>query len=176
MIADHETALIGQITDRIIDADRLVREQHGEVFPSFAMYRLILCGDRLHLSSFRQWWVNFSLQWVADNYRKEFDDETVCVAAWDALARVMQQCEGEEFVEVYNEFLDRTEKVQIRRDPIMTDEYASESLGVRRSTYTLLRKSLQLILARQLDMYWLDLLAAYAKVIADERREMYKLR
>jgi hypothetical protein len=175
MIADHETALIGPITDRIIDADAMVRSEHGEKYPAFAIYRLILCGDRLHLTRVRQWWVSFCIQWVADNYRKKFSDEVVCVAAWDSLARVMQQGEAEEFVEVYNEFLDRMETVRVYREPVLTDEFAAGSLEMRVETYSMMRKALQTILTKWLHQYWLDLLAAYARVIAAERRDLVRL-
>src|SRR5690606_16750213 len=42
---DFETYLVGPVTDKIIDADRLVRQRVSNGFPNWALYRCVYAGD-----------------------------------------------------------------------------------------------------------------------------------
>lgn len=147
MIADHETALIGPITDSIIDADRIVREEYGDEFPNFEVYRLILCGERIHLKEVRQWWVGFCHAFATQTLRKKPSDEVICFAAWDSLQRLMNPL-----------------------DAVLTDDYVAGELGCDDDSYRILRKAFEVILSRSMQNYWDKLLIAYAKVKRHERR------
>jgi len=144
---DYETQLIGPINDTIIDADRLARMEYGNGFPNFAMYRLILAGDRLYLSRVRQWWVLFSIEWCRSHMRKGYSEELATLAAWDSLQRVMDPAR-----------------------PILPAQEAAESLGVDLETYTRARNSLQGTLGSALSVYWAILGATYRLTRHTERK------
>ena len=144
----YETRLASEIHDSLIDADRFVRDEYGETFPNFALYRLVLCGDRNHLRNVREWWEVFCILWADANMRKKQDGEAVLLAARDALQSFMEPN---------------------RR--IMTDEAASEECGLHRTSYTLMRKGFMVILAQILETYMERLMVAYARVRKMERAQ-----
>ena len=144
---DYETQLVGPITDSIIDADRLARLEHRNGFPNFAMYRLILCGDRAYLPAVRQWWVLFSLEWCRGHMRKGFSEELATIAAWDSLQRVMDPAR-----------------------PILGAAEAAESCGVELETYTRARNNLREILGAALQVHWNVMCGTYRLVRHFERK------
>jgi len=128
---DYETELVGPITDAIIDADRLARAEHRNGFPNFALYRVVLCRDRLYLPLVRQWWVLFSIEWCRNRMRGSFSEELATVAAWDSLQRVMDPVR-----------------------PILPGPEAADSLGVHCRDYTRVRDGLVAILYAAVGEYW----------------------
>lgn len=144
---DYETDLIGPIHDGIIDADRLAGLDHRNGFPNFALYRLVLAGDRLYLPHVRRWWVLFSLEWCRSHMRGGFSEELATIAAWDSLQRVMEPAR-----------------------PLIPAAEAAEALGVDLETYTRARNSLRMILQAALDTYWTLLCGTYRIVAYLERR------
>lgn len=143
---DYETQLVGPITDSIIDADRLARLEHRNGFPNFALYRLVLAGDRAYLPSVRQWWVLFAIEWCRGNMRRGFSADLATVAAWDSLQRVMDP-----------------------KRPIVAADDAAGALGVELETYTRTRNELRAILAAALSSYWSVMGITYRVVRAAER-------
>lgn len=145
---DYETELLGQVTDTMIDADRLARLDHRSGFPSFAIYRLVIAQDRLHLVGVRRWWVLFSLEWCRTHMRSGFSEELAATAAWDSLQRVMEPAH-----------------------PLVPAAWAAECLGVELETYTRARNNLRAILQAELDSYWTILCGTYRIAAYLERRE-----
>ena len=141
MIADHETALIGPITDRIIDADRLVRDEHGEGFPNFAIYRLILCGDRLYMPQVREWWVGFCIGWSEQEMSRYPGDDLIVMAAWDSLQRTVSP-----------------------NQPVLNDVYAASELQMSVEAYACVRKLFERILSNIVRVYWWRMVWAHEKV------------
>lgn len=144
---DYETQLVGPITDAIIDADRLARLEHRNGFPNFALYRLILAGDRAYLTVVRQWWVLFAIEWCRNNMRHGFDEDVAVHAAWDSLARVMEP----------------------RRDAHPSRSEVAASLGVDDESFNHATRTLQSILNAALMAYWLWLQVSYRVVKIRER-------
>lgn len=144
---DYETQLVGPITDAIIDADRLARLEHRNGFPNFAMYRLILCGERQYLPMVRQWWVLFAIEWCKRKMKRGYSEELATVAAWDTLQRAMDPAR-----------------------PILCADEAAASLGVSRNTYLYARNSLGAILGAALKSYWEWLEISYRIVRKLERK------
>ncbi len=145
---DFDTALIGPVTESIIDADRLVRLDWKNGFPNWYLYRVALAGDSLGMDPLRTWCVAFSVAYCQDGgvRRSAYTDELACVAAWDALHIVMH------------------------KRPIQPHTVTAEALGVHHKTYRRLRDSLAARLGASLDEYWIRLGAAYRHVILFERR------
>lgn len=128
---DHETQLVGPISDTIIDAARLARLEHRNGFPNFAMYRLILAGDRAYLPAVRQWWVVFSLEWCRSRMRRGYSEELATIAAWDSLQRMMEPGR-----------------------PMLSGPEVAESLGVHCRDYVRMRDGLLAVLQAAVSVYW----------------------
>ena len=146
---DFDTALVGSVTERIIDADRLVRlDWKDNSFPNWELYRTALAGDSLYLTRLRQWAVAFSVAYCTTGgiKRHAYSDELACVAAWDAL------------------------HVTLYRRPLDCYTTLAERLGVHHRTYRRLRDSLARRMLASLDEYWIRLSAAYRHVILYERK------
>ena len=143
---DYETELVGPITDAIIDADRLARAEHRNGFPNFALYRLIMCGDRMYLEHVRHWWVLFAIEWCRNRMRGSFSEDLATIAAWDSLQRVMDPAR-----------------------PILSWPEVSESLGVHCRDYVRVRDGLTAILYAAVGEYWNWLGITYRVVRRFER-------
>lgn len=143
---DYETQLVGRITDTIIDADRLARLEHRNGFPNFAMYRLVLAGDRAYLPSVRQWWVLFSIEWCRNHMRGAYSEELATIAAWDSLQRTMDPPR-----------------------PILAAPEVADSLGVQCKDYVRVRDNLAAILSAALRVYWDWMNVTYRVVRRTER-------
>lgn len=143
---DYETELVGPITDAIIDADRLARAEHRNGFPNFALYRLIMCGDRMYLEHVRHWWVLFAIEWCRNRMRGSFSEELATIAAWDSLQRVMDPAR-----------------------PILSGPEVAESLGVHCRDYVRVRDGLTAILYAAVGEYWNWLGITYRVVRRFER-------
>lgn len=58
---DFESYLCGGVTDKIIDADRLVRSEWSNGFPNWALYRTCLAGDTNMRQQMREWCVAYAV-------------------------------------------------------------------------------------------------------------------
>lgn len=145
---DFDTALIGPVTESIIDADRLVRLEWKNGFPNWMLYRTALAGDSLYLTPLRQWAVAFAVAYcTTGGMRKDaYSEEAACAAAWDALHMVLYRKQFQPYRET------------------------AERLGIHHSTYKRLRSHLYLSMKLSMDEYWVQLGAAYRHVILYERR------
>lgn len=144
---DFDTALIGAVTDSIIDADRLVRIEWRNGFPNWWLYRTVLAGDSLYLTDLRQWAVAFAVAYGMSGgvKRHAYSDELACIAAWDALAMLLSPAADHPYRET------------------------AAALGVHHSTYRRLRSHIYGSLRGSMEMYWCQLGAAYRQVIFYER-------
>lgn len=144
---DFDTMLIGPITARIIDADRLVRIDWRNGMPNWELYRTALAGDALYLPRLKQWVVAFSVAYCTTGgvKRSAYSDELAAVAAWDALHMLVHCRELQPYT------------------------VSADALGVHHKTYKRLRDTLYLRLRASLDAYWMRLTIAYRQVILAER-------
>lgn len=145
---DFDTALIGAVTERIVDADRLVRLEWKNGFPNWGLYRTALAGDSLHLTAVRQWTVAFTVAYCMGGgiKRQAYSDELAVVAAWDAL-HMLVHCK-----------------------PMQPYTLTAEALGVHHKTYRCLRDTIFARLRASMDEYWIRLTCAYRQVILYERK------
>src|SRR5688572_1578314 len=58
---DFETYLCGEITPKIIDADRIARSHVNNGFPNWALYRTVYAGDSHMRQMVRDWCVAFAI-------------------------------------------------------------------------------------------------------------------
>ena len=138
---DYDTELVGEITDEVIDADRLCRLEYSNGFPNFAIYRLVLAGDRSYMPIVRPWWELFALEWCRSNMRGGFSPELAVIASWDSLHRVCHPNESH-----------------------MPAQDAADALDVDLETYTRARNSLKAVLGASLAHYW-GLLGAMYRIV-----------
>jgi hypothetical protein len=145
---DFGTMLIGPVTERVIDADRLVRLEWRNGFPNWLMYRTAMAGDTLGRGQLRQWIVAFTLAYCADGAvrRDAYSDELATFAAWDAYS-LLVHCKQ---VQPYT--------------------ITAEALGVDPKTYKRLRNRVYARLRASLDEYWLRLECAIRYIVLSERK------
>jgi hypothetical protein len=145
---DYETMLVGAITERIIDADRLVGYEFKNGMPNFELYRTVLAGDDRYFESLRHWVVALTIAYAqSGGVRTDaYSDEFATVAAWDALYVLMF------------------------RKPMQPDYVSAESVGVRDVTYTRLRNAMAARLNASMQEYWIRLQVAIRQVILLERK------
>lgn len=88
---DFETYLVGPVTDKIIDADRLVRQRVSNGFPNWALYRCVYAGDTHLLPMLRDWCVSYAIAASESGLiRKGLPvEEMGCLAGWDAYYRLL---------------------------------------------------------------------------------------
>ena len=88
---DFETYLVGPVTDKIIDADRLVRQRVSNGFPNWALYRCVYAGDTHLLPMMRDWCVAYAIAAAESGLiRKGLPvEEMGCLAGWDAYYRLL---------------------------------------------------------------------------------------
>ena len=87
---DFETYLCGEVTDKIIDADRLARANVETGFPNWALYRTVYAGDSHMRQMVRDWCVAFAISAAeAGLVRKGLPHEEMgALAGWDAYYRL----------------------------------------------------------------------------------------
>lgn len=87
---DFDTYLVGAITDKIIDADRLARREMRNGFPNWALYRTFLCGDHHLRILARDWCVAYAIAAAESGVvSPEMPAEEMgCLAGWDAYYRL----------------------------------------------------------------------------------------
>lgn len=138
---DFDTALIGPVTESIIDADRLVRLDWKNGFPNWAMYRTTLAGDDLHSVRLREWVVAFAHRVAQTVVREDaYSDELACAAGWDAWAMLLANRELQPYT------------------------VTAKAVGANPKTYKRLRDLLYRMLRASQDEYWIRLGAAYRHV------------
>lgn len=145
---DSETALIGPITARIIDADRLVRVDYRNGFPNWMLYRTAMAGDSLYLARLREWVIAFTWVYAVNGgvKRKAITDELIGCAALDALSMLIHQ------------------------RPLQAYRVTAETIDANPKTYWRLREAVYLRLRASLDEYWVRLLSAYWQIVLYERK------
>lgn len=82
---DFETYLAGPVTEKIIDADRIVRQEWNNGFPNWALYRATLAGDTHVSGLLRDWCVAYAVAAAeAGLVRKGLPvEEMGALAGWD---------------------------------------------------------------------------------------------
>lgn len=87
---DFETYLCGEITPKIIDADRIARSHVNNGFPNWALYRTVYAGDSHMRQMVRDWCVAFAISAAeAGLVRKGLPHEEMgALAGWDAYYRL----------------------------------------------------------------------------------------
>ena len=146
---DFETYLVGPVTERIIDADRLVREEWNNGFPNWTMYRAALAGDSYALLALRSWCVAYAIA-VAESgtLRKGMPaDEMGCLAGWDAFYAL------------------------INHKWVVAGGDIADVAGVDPKSYRKLRNRVYSHLRASLDEYWIRLQVAVRQVWMMERHQ-----
>ncbi|KAF1692668.1 hypothetical protein [Pseudoxanthomonas koreensis] len=87
---DFESYLCGEITDKIIDADRSVRLEWSNGFPNWAMYRTVLAGDSHMRRPVRDWCVAYAVAAAESGIVRAGlpAEEMGALAGWDAYYRL----------------------------------------------------------------------------------------
>lgn len=90
---DFETYLVGPITDKIIDADRMARRALQNGFPGWVLYRTFLCGDHHLRTRARDWCVAYAIAAAESGAVRAGlpAEEMGCLAGWDAYYRLHNQ-------------------------------------------------------------------------------------
>lgn len=145
--ADTETSLVGPITARIIDADRLVRLDYRNGFPNWMLYRTALAGDSLYLAKLRHFTIAFTWMVATSGIRRtKLTDELIGCAALDALSIVLYTRELQPYT------------------------ITAGAVGVDHKTYRKLRDGVARRMKASLDEYWIRLILAYGEVLKYERK------
>jgi len=144
---DVETALVGPVTERIIDAAKIVRESGENGFPNWFMYRVCLAGDSVGSKDLRDWCAYYAIAHASSGGVKAsvYSDELAAMAGWDALHMLMHS------------------------RPLMPYSVAATDFGVHPVTYKRLRDRIYSALHVSLHDYWVEMMIAYLQVIKRER-------
>ena len=144
---DFETLLVGPITERIIDADRIVRSEWGNGFPNWVMYRCVYAGDSHLIGDLRLWCVALAVAYgESGGVRKPSEALAVCVGR-DVCHALLEGRWG-----------------------APSDEVA-EAIGVAPKTYRRFRNALMQRLTASLTEYWVRMQIAMRQVALLERRQ-----
>jgi hypothetical protein len=143
---DFETLLVGPITERIIDADRIVRSEWGNGFPNWVMYRTVYAGDSHLIGDLRLWCVALAVAYSeTGGVRKPSEALAVCVGR-DVCHALLEGRWG-----------------------APSDEVA-EAIGVAPKTYRRFRNALMQRLTASLTEYWVRMQIAMRQVALLEKR------
>jgi hypothetical protein len=87
---DFETYLVGPITEKIIDADRLVRQEWDNGHPNWFVYRSILAGDKIARRLILDWFIAYAVTKAATGALRDASraEDLGVMAGWDCLARL----------------------------------------------------------------------------------------
>lgn len=146
---DFETYLVGPVTERIIDADRLVREEWNNGHPNWMMYRASLARDTYSLVSLRSWCVAYAIA-VAESgiLRKGMPTEEMgTLAGWDAFYAL------------------------INDKWVIAGEDIADVAGVDPKSYRKLRNRVYSRLLASREEYWIRLQVAVRQVWMMERHQ-----
>ena len=143
---DCQTALIGPVTESIVDADRMVRLEFQNGVPNFMLYRTAYAGDALYRRRVLDWMIAFALVVAEDTMRQaEGRDELALVAAHDVLS------------------------ILERGKAVLPHTIIADRLGFHRETYLRLRNRLYLRMDGSLREYWMRLNLHYPRVLRYNR-------
>jgi hypothetical protein len=142
---DFETLLVGPITDRIIDADRMVRREWVNGFPNWAMYRCALAGDAPLRRRLLDWCQAFAIAYAHTGGLRKPDDDVALCAGRDAFVALLTTRWGSP-----------------------SDELA-EALKVSPKTYRKFRNAVYRRLRASMDEYWVRMQIAMRQVALKER-------
>lgn len=143
---DFETLLVGAVTARIIDADRLVREEWRNGFPNWLMYRCGLAGDVVGRRALLDWCQLFAIAYAETGGLRKPDETVACMAGRDAFVALLTTRWG-----------------------APADEMAA-ALGIAPKTYRKFRGAVYARLRASLDEYWVRMQIALRQVALLERR------
>lgn len=145
---DFETILVGPVTERIIDADRLVRREFSNGFPNWSLYRAVYAGDTHVLAPLRAWCVAYAIAYCeAGGVRKGLPAEEIgCLAGWDAFYALL-----------HHKWL-------------IAGMDVADVAGVDPKTYRKVRDHVYRANRASLEEYWMELQIAIRKVAIAERR------
>lgn len=87
---DFETYLVGQVTEKIIDADRRVRMEWNNGHANWYVYRAILAGDQRARRMALDWFISYAVTKAATGALRNPDkaEDLGAMAGWDCLARL----------------------------------------------------------------------------------------
>lgn len=144
---DFETYLIGPTTEKIIDADRLVREEWNNGHPNWFVYRSILAGDRVARRLILDWFIAYAVTKAATGAIRDASlaEDLGVMAGWDCLARL----EGNAW--------------------LMSLEDVSDIGGVDPKTYRKLRNRVYIDCLKSLEEYFVRLQIAVRQVWMEDR-------
>jgi hypothetical protein len=145
---DFSTLLIGPVTERVIDADRLVRLEWKNGFPNWLLYRVAIVGDEIGRRELRQWIVMFTHAYCADGgvRRDAYSDDLATFAAWDAYSLLVHGRQVQPYT------------------------VTAAALEVDPKTYKRLRERVCRRLKASMDEYWLRLECAIRHIVLSERK------
>lgn len=144
---DFETMLIGPVTVRIIDADRLVRQEWANGFPNWTMYRCALAGDTVGRRKLLDWCQAFAVAFAETGGLRKPDEVVALCAGRDAFIALLTTRWG-----------------------APSDELAT-ALGVAPKTYRKFRNRVYVRLKASLDEYWVRMQIGLRQVALLERRQ-----
>ena len=144
---DFETYLVGPVTDKIIDADRLVRQEWSNGFPNWEMYRSALAGDTHVRGDLRAWCVAYAVAAAESGViRKGKPAEDMGVlAGWDCYYALH-----------HNRW-------------VISGQDIADVAGVKPDTYRKLRNYVYRALRSSLDEYFVRLQVAVRQVWMQDR-------
>lgn len=142
---DFETMLVGPITDRIVDADRLVRGEWSNGFPNWAMYRCALAGDTPLRRRLLDWCQAFAVAYAHTGGLRKPDDDVALCAGRDAFVALMTTRWGAPCREL------------------------AAALGVDHNTYRSFRNRVYTRLKVSMDEYWVRMQIGMRQVALKER-------
>lgn len=137
---DQDTELLRSITDVLIDADRLVREEWDNSFPNWYLYRAAYLQERHAILKVQPWVAAFSIACLSTSMRSDaYSDELAFIAGMDAL------------------------NMLIYSHPLLPAYLTAADLGVHTKTYVRARNSVYVRLKKSLDEYW-ELLGIHYRI------------
>lgn len=142
---DFETLLVGGVTARIMDADRLVRTEWANGFPNWLMYRCALAGDTVGRRALLDWCQMFAVAYAETGGMRKPDETAACMAGRDAFVALLTTRWG-----------------------APADEMAA-ALCIAPKTYRKLRGAIYARLKVSLDEYWVRMQIAMRQVALLER-------
>lgn len=143
-----EDRLVESVHDRLIDADRLVRERRWQYgLPVWSMYRAAYCGDTHCVGQVKRAAVWFAAVFgESGGVRSDArSDELYGIAGLDAVYRLL-----------YGDWM-------------ISDREGARLTDVNRDTYARFRNTIWRVMDAILRDYWGELLAGYASLARDYR-------
>lgn len=143
-ILDIENRLVGPLDDRLIDADRRVRERGRDGFPDWWLFSVVIRQEPTHVGRLQDWMVAFAHS--MDYGRQPPPEEVITVAAWIAFHKLTHPAD------------------------IIIVQPLADALGVHRDVLIRVYRRIHSRMLLRLDYYTHELKWAYISVLGDEKR------